>query len=66
MTPFVVTVGGGPMGPRPVAGAPSDVVTDVDDVLVVFNEVPPNGPDVTVVVDFIMKNFSNLAIMCLP
>lgn len=66
-TPFVVAAdGGGPMGPNPVAGEPSDVVTDVDDVLVVFSEAPPSALEAIVVVDFIMKNFSNLAMMCLP
>lgn len=66
-TPFVVAVtAGGPIGPKPADGAPSDVVTDVDDVLVAFSEALPSALDVTVVVGFIMKNFSNLAIMCLP
>lgn len=49
------------MGPRLTAGVPSDVVTDVDEVLVLFNAEPP-----IFVVDFIMKNFSSLAMMCLP
>ena len=61
ITPFVW---GGPIGPRLfVVTVPlSEVAADVDDVEVVFNELPP----IEFVVDFIMKNFSNLAIMCLP
>lgn len=74
-------VGGGPIGPKFVFVFASDTFADVDDdevlaldVTLLFNVVlvalETLGPlillPMTFVVDFIIKNFSSLAIMCLP
>lgn len=74
-------VGGGPIGPKFVFVFDSDTVADVDDddvlafeVTLLFNVVlvaletlvPLMLLPMTFVVDFIIKNFSNLAMMCLP